>query len=1062
MDNKEIGKRISELRKKNNMSQQDLADKLNVSNKTISKWECGNGLPDVIALNNMANIFGITLDELMNSNEPAEKAEEPVAQQPKAEKKKRPVLWTALIISVVVIVAVSSVLCFLFIPREPEILESNIFNIDSAENTLSYTVDNEVDKFSFSDTIVVPRTNTWELYYDLGGSLVVNSQTVNLQVGDNTFYIVVKNTGGSKRTYEVTIRRKPLYVVSYDTNGGDSIANEIVMEGNLATYQEPVKDGYIFDSWNFDFSTPITKDTTVTASWIPKTLTITYFANNGSEKSNVQNVTFNENATLKVPDGFTLAGHTLTGWNTKLDGSGASYDLGYSFNPYNIPSNIELYAQWEINTFALSATQNIQNAGSVSGTGTFNYGSTQTLSATTNEGYTWSGWYSKDNVLITTSQTLTVTNLDKSHEYIAKWTANQYDVTFDSNGGNEVSSSQKVTFGEGFVLPVTTRVEATFLGWFDETGKQYTNAEGISIINWDVTKATKLYAHYKINEYQVSISENLEGGSVQGEGLKEYGSRVTISATAKAGYSFKGWYNASQLVSSSSTYSFDMPNYPVTYTAKWEAITYTVTLNVNGGQALANNSKDVTFDSSFSLPVTTKSGYAFAGWYSGANGTGTQITDEAGNAKAVWSIADNATLYAKWNVVNYKITYVLNGGQNHSNNPATYNIEDANITLNYPTKAGYTFNGWVLQDASSVQKDITIAAGSTGERLYAASWVRSSQFVAISNANDLKNIANNPNGYYYLTSAIDMSGVEWKAISEFNGILDGNGHTISNITYASNESLIYCNNGTILNLHINKFYSTSSMANVGGIVYENNGLIQNCSANVDITFSCARLGLIAVQNNTNGKIIACKSTGTVKFNGTAIGFSGTPTIAGGITASNHGTIKQCYSSVDFEIKSHIYQSSLVSGISGEFNSNSVTAVIEECYFSGSIYLKRSENTAIQYVSGIATCRQTDSNMIKDCFVDATLTVDNLQYDKVGTISSRSTNFNSCYYSNNLDSTENIIISGNATNSTNFKNKTWTKTNLSFGEYINDLQFCIDDSNVWIFTENEYPKLYWEN
>ena len=145
MDSKELGKRISELRKKNNMSQQDLADKLNVSNKTISKWECGNGLPDVIALNNMANIFGITLDELMNSNEPAEKTEEPAVQHPKAEKRKRPILWTVLIISVVVIIAVSSVLCFLFISRDPEILESNMFSIDATENTLSYTVDNNVD-----------------------------------------------------------------------------------------------------------------------------------------------------------------------------------------------------------------------------------------------------------------------------------------------------------------------------------------------------------------------------------------------------------------------------------------------------------------------------------------------------------------------------------------------------------------------------------------------------------------------------------------------------------------------------------------------------------------------------------------------------------------------------------------------------------------------------------------------------------------------------------------------------------------------------------------------------
>jgi hypothetical protein len=247
------------------------------------------------------------------------------------------------------------------------------------------------------------------------------------------------------------------------------------------------------------------------------------------------------------------------------------------------------------------------------------------------------------------------------------------------------------------------------------------------------------------------------------------------------------------------------------------------------------------------------------------------------------------------------------------------------------------------------------------------------------------------------------------------------------------------------------------MANVGGIVYENNGLIQNCSANVDITFKCALLGLIAVENNEAGKIIACKSTGTVKFTGP----NGKVTVAGGITSYNHGIIKQCYSDVDFEIKSAYLQNSYISGINGALNTTNSNAIIEECYFSGSIYLKRDNN--IVYVSGISSCWQNNPNFIKNCFVDATLTVDHVQYDKVGTMSSiGSTNFNSCYYSNNLDSTKNIIISGNSTNSANFKNKTWVKTNLSFGEYINDLQFCIDDSNVWIFTENEYPKLYWEN
>ena len=214
--------------------------------------------------------------------------------------------------------------------------------------------------------------------------------------------------------------------------------------------------------------------------------------------------------------------------------------------------------------------------------------------------------------------------------------------------------------------------------------------------------------------------------------------------------------------------------------------------------------------------------------------------------------------------------------------------------------------------------------------------------------------------------------------------------------------------------------------------------------------------MIAIQNNTNGKIIACKSTGTVKFTGT----DGKSTTAGGITALNYGTIKQCYSSVDFEIKSAYLQRSYVSGISGEFDATSMNAVIEECYFYGDIYLKRDGN--IVYVSGIAYCWKNHTTMIKNCFVDASLTVDNTN-DKVGTITSvGSINFTGCYYSTNLKSIENMIISGSSTNSTNFKNKTWVKTNLSFGEYINALQFCIDDSNVWIFTENEYPKLYWEN
>ena len=302
MDITNLGKTIAELRKKKNMSQQELADKLNVSNKTISKWECGNGTPDIVSLNGMANIFGVSLDELINStahsiseSSSGESAPPVTSDSKKTPEKRNQKSLLILVLSLVVVVLVSvSLLCFFFIPRSPEIVTSDVFDIDSTTASISCTVDNATEKFSFGNSIAVPRTNTWNVYYDLDGSKAINSQTVSLQPGDNTFYVIVENSAGDKKTYEVTIRRKPLYIVSFNTNGGENIINEIVMEGDLATYQEPVKEGYIFGSWDFDFATPITSNITVNASWIAKNLTIIYYANNGAENSTTQHVTYNE------------------------------------------------------------------------------------------------------------------------------------------------------------------------------------------------------------------------------------------------------------------------------------------------------------------------------------------------------------------------------------------------------------------------------------------------------------------------------------------------------------------------------------------------------------------------------------------------------------------------------------------------------------------------------------------------------------------------------------------------------------------------------------------------
>lgn len=66
MENKTLGMMISKLRKEKNMTQLDLASKMNVTDKAVSKWERDLSCPDIYSLTTLADIFGISLDELMN------------------------------------------------------------------------------------------------------------------------------------------------------------------------------------------------------------------------------------------------------------------------------------------------------------------------------------------------------------------------------------------------------------------------------------------------------------------------------------------------------------------------------------------------------------------------------------------------------------------------------------------------------------------------------------------------------------------------------------------------------------------------------------------------------------------------------------------------------------------------------------------------------------------------------------------------------------------------------------------------------------------------------------
>ena len=152
-----------------------------------------------------------------------------------------------------------------------------------------------------------------------------------------------------------------------------------------------------------------------------------------------------------------------------------------------------------------------------------------------------------------------------------------------------------------------------------------------------------------------------------------------------------------------------------TVVAAFTPISYTLTYNLAGGSVASANPTSYTIESAaITLTNPTKTGYNFAGWKLNGEGDAMKsVTIAAG------STGDKAYT-ATWTPIVYDIALTLNGGT--ADNPSSYTIESAAITLTNPTKTGYTFKGWKLNGEGDALMSVTITSGSTGNKAYTATW----------------------------------------------------------------------------------------------------------------------------------------------------------------------------------------------------------------------------------------------------------------------------------------------------------------------------------------------------
>ena len=140
--------------------------------------------------------------------------------------------------------------------------------------------------------------------------------------------------------------------------------------------------------------------------------------------------------------------------------------------------------------------------------------------------------------------------------------------------------------------------------------------------------------------------------------------------------------------------------------------TYTINYVLNGGTNDKNNPKSYTEGKAVTFKEPVRDGYTFDGWYSDSSFT-TKVTG------VKTGTTGNITVYAKWTIIEYTISYELNGGTNDVSNPTKYTIETETLALNNATKTGYDFLGW-YEDSQFASVVDSIEKGSTGDiTLYA-------------------------------------------------------------------------------------------------------------------------------------------------------------------------------------------------------------------------------------------------------------------------------------------------------------------------------------------------------
>jgi len=515
--------------------------------------------------------------------------------------------------------------------------------------------------------------------------------------------------------------------------------------GQTCTLTASTETGYDFVNWtengtqvstDANYSFNVTSNRTLIANFEIQLFNIAASVNpnNVGSISGTGNYNYGETCNLTAT---TETGYDFVNWTE--NGTQVSTNANYSFT---VTENRNLVANFEIQTFDISANVNPSNSGTVTGTGSYDYGQTCSLVANAESGYNFVNWTENGAQVSTDANySLTVTS---TKTLVANFSNQDYFITTNVNPSNSgtITGAGGYDYGQTCTLIATAETGYDFVNW-TENGAQISTDSNYS---FTVTSNRTLIANFEIQSFNIAASVNLNnGGSISGTGNYNYGETCNLTATAETGYNFVNWTENGTQVSTDANYSFTVSSNR-TLIANFEIQSFNIaaSVNPNNGGSIGGTG-NYNYGETCNLTATTETGYDFINWTE----NGTQVSTDANYN---FTVTSNRTLIANFEIQSFSISVSVNPNNGGSVSGADNYDYGQTCNLIATSETGYDFVNWT-ENGTQVSLDANYSFTVVENRVLVANFDNTNDVVELNDDLNINIYPNPTTGIVYIKGA---------------------------------------------------------------------------------------------------------------------------------------------------------------------------------------------------------------------------------------------------------------------------------------------------------------------